>query len=182
VGSLTEVPSGQARGERRGAGSGRAAGSARMFRLAHTIPEACLKYPRMRPTPILERPLALRDWRIRRALARHAMTLIQMDEDFPWTLVDGCSQGRAGHREDRRPRYRFNHAAAGLWQVAPDFHTIRSIRRLGSSAAAFTDRVANIAAPGDQVDAAAMFHPRRSYCGFQPRPIPFDMRLLAIQS
>lgn len=112
------------------------------------------------------------------------MTLVQMDEDFAWSFAHGGLECGTGHGEDRRTRYRLKQVAAGFRWVAPDFDTVWSIRRLrsGFTAAAFSDCVANVGAVSDEVYAFTVLHDMRSYWGFQPRPIPFDIRLLAIQS
>ncbi len=104
-----------------------------------------------------------------------------MYQDFPGALSDGCFASGYGHREDSRPRYRLEELAAGLGRMTPDFDSVWSIRRLRTTAtAAFADGVARVVA--DEVDALAMLHSVRSYWGFHPRPMPFDMRLEAIQS
>ena len=111
------------------------------------------------------------------------MPLIQMNEDFTWPFSDGGFEGGAGHREHGRPRYRLQKFATDFRRVAPDFNSVRCIRRLGSAAAAaFPDRVADVGAIAHKIDAAAVFHSVRSYWGRQPRPMPFDIRLLAMKS
>lgn len=106
-----------------------------------------------------------------------------MDEDFTWPFSDGCLQSGTRHSERRRPRYRLEKFAAAFRRVAPDFYAVGSIGRLGSAtSAAFAQGVTEIGAVADEIDALPVLHDTRSYFGFQPREMPFDIRLLAMKS
>ncbi len=113
----------------------------------------------------------------------HAVSLIEVHQDFSRSLADGSLQCRAGHPKASRPRYRLEQLATGFRRITPDFDSVWSVGRFGSaSTAAFANRVPDVGAIADEVDALAVLHDTRSYCGFQPRPMPFDIRLLAMKS
>ncbi|TCA17390.1 hypothetical protein E0H68_06345 [Rhizobium leguminosarum bv. viciae] len=106
-----------------------------------------------------------------------------MDQDLAGALADGGFKGCAGDSEIACSRYRLDQRAAGFGFVTPDFYAIQIFRVSGFASAAFADRVTRVATVAHQVDAAAMFHcSTRSYFGFQPRAIPFDISEDAMKS
>lgn len=114
------------------------------------------------------------------------MSTAEMPKHLPWSPSNCSLVGCAAHGVVRGSGDRLQQLATAFRLIRPDLDPIRVLSRTRSriaTTAAFADGVAGIGTIAHEVDAATVFHcSTRSYFGFQPLEMPFDIKDEAMKS